>query len=87
MRYAHRAGLRARMRRRVLPAHPIISASVATASTGRSSPRVYEAIEQLTSAGVLIPLSSGKRNRWWEAEGMIELIEGVESSVAFIARS
>ena len=46
-----------------LPAHPMISAPVATAVTNRSKSRVYEAIEQLTTASVLIPLSSGQRNR------------------------
>jgi Fic family protein len=62
-----------------LPAHPMISAPVATAVTHRSKSRVYEAIEQLTSAGVLIPLSSGQRNRWWEAAGLLDLIGQLES--------
>ncbi|MFN7798403.1 Fic family protein, partial [Gemmatimonas sp.] len=62
-----------------LPAHPMISAPVATAVTHRSKSRVYEAIEQLTAAGVLIPLSSGQRNRWWEAAGLLDLIEQLES--------
>lgn len=56
-----------------------ISAPVATAVTQRSKSRVYEAIEQLTAAGVLIPLSSGKRNRWWEADALFDLIEQLES--------
>lgn len=62
-----------------LPAHPMISAPVATAVTHRSKSRVYEAIEQLTAAGVLIPLSSGQRNRWWEAAGLLDLIGQLES--------
>jgi Fic family protein len=62
-----------------LPAHPMISAPVATAVTQRSKSRVYEAIEQLTAAGVLIPLSSGQRNRWWEAAGLLDLIGQLES--------
>jgi len=57
----------------------MISAPVATAVTHRSKSRVYEAIEQLTAAGVLIPLSSGQRNRWWEAAGLLDLIEQLES--------
>lgn len=64
----------------VLPAHPMISAPVAGAITGRSKPRVYEALDQLAAAGILIPLSAGQRNRWWEAEGMIELIEKLEGA-------
>jgi Fic family protein len=62
----------------VLPAHPMISAPVATAVTERAKSRVYEAIEQLVSAGVLIPLSEGKRNRWWEAAGLLDLIARLE---------
>jgi Fic family protein len=63
----------------LLPAHPMISAPVATAVTGRAKSRVYEAIEQLVSAGVLLPLSEGKRNRWWEAAGLLDLIAQLES--------
>lgn len=62
----------------LLPAHPMISAPVATALTGRAKGRVYEAVEQLVNAGVLIPLSQGRRNRWWEAEGMLQLITRLE---------
>jgi Fic family protein len=66
-----------------LPAHPMISAPVATAVTNRSKSRVYDAIEQLTEAGVLIPLSSGQRNRWWEAAGLLDLIGQLESGDDF----
>lgn len=61
-----------------LPAHPMISAPVAEAMTGRARSRIYEAIEQLETAGVLLPLSAGRRNRWWEATGLLELIEQLE---------
>lgn len=63
----------------LLPAHPMISAPVASAVTGRSKSRVYEAIEQLVAAGVLEPLSPGQRNRWWEAAGLLEIIAQLES--------
>jgi Fic family protein len=63
----------------LLPAHPMISAPVATAVTGRAKSRVYEAIEQLVDAGVLVPLSEGKRNRWWEAAGLLDLIGRLEA--------
>ena len=63
----------------VLPAHPMISAPVASAITGRAKSRVYEAIEQLVRAGVLLPLSDGKRNRWWEAAGLLDLIGRLEA--------
>jgi Fic family protein len=63
----------------VLPAHPMISAPVAAAVTGRAKSRVYEAIEQLVAAGVLLPLSDGKRNRWWEAAGLLDMIAALEA--------
>jgi Fic family protein len=62
-----------------LPAHPMISGPVATAVTGRARARVYEAIALLESAGVLVPLSMGKRNRWWEAVGLLDLIARIEA--------
>lgn len=63
----------------LLPAHPMISAPVAVAVTGRAKGRVYEAIEQLVAAGVLLPLSEGKRNRWWEAAGLLDLVARMEA--------
>jgi hypothetical protein len=62
----------------LLPAHPMISAPVATAVTGRAKSRVYEGIEQLVAAGVLVPLSAGSRDRRWEAEGLLDLIAQLE---------
>jgi hypothetical protein len=56
-----------------------ISAPVATAVTGRAKGRVYEGIEQLVGAGVLLPMSEGKRNRWWEAVGLLDLIARLEA--------
>lgn len=63
----------------VLPAHPIITAPVATAAMGRAKAAVYEAIEQLKGAGVLIPLSQSRRNQSWEAVGLLDLIAEMES--------
>jgi Fic family protein len=65
----------------LLPAHPLLSAPAATAAIGRSKGRVYEGIELLVAAGVLIPVSQGHRNRWWEADGLFELIEGLEAGL------
>jgi Fic family protein len=62
-----------------LPAHPMITAAVAAAATGRSKPQVYEALGQLQAAGVLTPLSEAKRNRSWEAVGLLDLLEGLEA--------
>lgn len=63
----------------VLPAHPMISVPVATAVSGRGRSRVFEAMDQLVAAGVLTPVSEGKRNRWWEAAGLLDLISQLEA--------
>jgi len=44
----------------ILPAHPMISAPVATAVIGRAKSRIYEGLEQLVAAGVLLPVSEGE---------------------------
>lgn len=63
----------------LLPAHPMISAPVAAAATDGAKSGVYEGNDQLMAAGVLRPLSSGQRNRWWEAAGLLDLITQLES--------
>ncbi len=62
-----------------LPAHPVMAAADAIADTGRAPSAVHAAVRQLVDAGVLIPLSSSKRNRLWEAAGLLELVEGLEA--------
>lgn len=62
----------------LLPAHPIITAPVATAVTGRAKSSIHQAIIQLEVAGVLVPLSGSKRNRAWEASGLLDLVAGFE---------
>ncbi len=76
--YAPRADAAAWTIIHLLPAHPMISAPVATAVTGRAKSRVYEAVGQLVDCGVLLPLSEGKRNRWWEAAELLDLIARLE---------
>jgi Fic family protein len=62
----------------VLPAHPIITAPVAETATGRAKAAVHQGISTLVEAGVLEPISAGKRNREWEAVGLMELVEKME---------
>lgn len=63
----------------VLPAQPVITLSTAVARTERTKPAVNQAIEQLVAANVLIPLSGQKRNRSWEALGLVDLLARLES--------
>ena len=61
----------------VLPAHPVVTSPVAAAATGRSKAAIHQAIHQLVECGVLEPVSASKRNRSWEAVGLLELLEGL----------
>lgn len=63
----------------VLPAHPVISVPVAAVATGRTRPAVTHALADLQEAGVLRQLGQASRNRAWEAEGLLDLIAGLES--------
>jgi Fic family protein len=63
----------------VLPAHPIITTPVATATTGRAKSAVHQAIGELEEAGVLLPLTESKRNRSWEAIGLLDLLANLEA--------
>lgn len=65
----------------VLPAHPVVTAAVAGAATGRAKAAVHAALGQLADAGVLVPLSGGRRNRSWEADGLLDLIADLEAGV------
>ncbi len=63
----------------VLPEHPVLTAPVAEAATGRAKAAIHNAIDQLVACGVLEPLSSAKRNRAYEAAGLLDLLEGLEA--------
>ncbi|MEX1045949.1 MAG: Fic family protein [Actinomycetota bacterium] len=65
----------------ILPAHPVISVALAVAATGRTKAPVNEAFPRLVDAGVLRPLRATKRNRLWEADGLLDLIVGLESGL------
>jgi Fic family protein len=61
-----------------LPGYPVITLAVATAVTGRSKSSIAVAIDQLVDAGILLPTSASKRNRSWEADGLLDLLAGLE---------
>jgi len=63
----------------VLPAHPIITVPVAVAATLRTRPAVANAIDALEAAGVLVRLTESARNRAWEADGLLDLMVGLEA--------
>ncbi len=61
-----------------LPAFPVVTVPVAVAATRRTKPAVNHAIQELVGARVLKPLSESKRNRAWEAAGLLDLIAQFE---------
>ncbi len=65
----------------VLPGHPVISAPVAVAATARTKAAVNGGLARLEEAGVLIRLPDGERTRMWEAEGLLDLLAGLEAGV------
>ena len=62
-----------------LPAHPVLTVAVAVAATGRTRPAVNNGIAELEAAGDHAPLGTSRRNRAWEAEGLLDLIAGLEA--------
>jgi len=68
----------------ILPGYPVITVAVAIAALEASDHRrsraaVQAAVAQLEAAGVVHPVSSSKRNRAWEADGLIDLVTGLEA--------
>lgn len=62
-----------------LPGHPVITVPVATAVTGRSKSSTAVAVDQLIDAGILLPLSESRRNRAWEAAGLLDMLAELEA--------
>lgn len=63
-----------------LPAHPVITSAIAIAATGRSAPRINQALDALTRAGILTQLTTGRRNRIWEAPALLDLIAELDAT-------
>jgi Fic family protein len=62
-----------------LPGSPVITIALAVAATKRSKSQVGIAFDQLEDAGVLVPTSTGRRNRSWEAAGFLDLLMGLDA--------
>ncbi len=69
-------------RRAALPGPRVLGVSVAVAATRRTKPAVANAIEQMEAAGILMRVSESARNRAWEADGLLDLIVGLEAGRA-----
>ena len=67
---------------RVLPAAPIITVSTAAQLIARSDQQTAEAVARLTAAGVLQEITLRKRNRAYEAVGLLDAITLFERALA-----
>jgi len=63
-----------------LPGHPVVTIAIASTATGRTRPAISQAIDQLVTAGVLAPISDGRRNRSWEAVRLLDLLVEMDSA-------
>lgn len=65
-----------------LPAFPVVNVAMLMAATRRSRPATANGVEELEAAGVLRLEGGGRWNRRWEAEGLLDLIAGLEAGEA-----
>lgn len=57
---------------------PIFSAKLMQQATGKSLPAVNTTIERLGSAGIVKQTTAGKRNRVFEAKGILDILTNFE---------
>ena len=67
-----RSGSAAALLMQILPRHPIVDAGDVARLTGVSQARAYAAIERLTEAGVLRPITASKRDMAWAAGDVLD---------------
>lgn len=67
---------------RVLPGAPLITVKSAAALIGRTFVPANEAIKRLVAAGILRPVTVGRRNRAFEATGVIDAFTALERQLA-----
>lgn len=77
-----RRGSTARRLIEALPAQPIMRIGHVTALTSAKSSAAHDAVSQLQAAGVLKQISVGRRNRAFEAMGLLDLVDKFERHLA-----
>jgi Fic family protein len=65
-----------------LPAQPILRLRGAMSLTGAGNSAVHKALNDLHAAGVLKQITVGRRNRAWEAVGLLSLVDEFERRLA-----
>jgi len=71
---------------RMLPAAPVLSVSTAAQLTGRTFQAADLAVAHLARAGVLQQRKLGRRNRAFEAVGLVDTLTAIERRLASPAR-
>jgi Fic family protein len=66
----------------LLPSQPILDVGTAQRLLGRSNQAARLAMLQLARAGVVKPITTGRRNRAWEAVGLFDLLNAFELELA-----
>jgi Fic family protein len=77
-----RAGSSVDLLLRALPSVPVITIATAAQLIGRSVQRAGDAVNQLTTAGILKQTSIGRRNRAFEVPELIGALTGFERALA-----
>jgi Fic family protein len=77
-----RAGSTADLLLRMLPSAPIVSVATAARLSGRSIQAANVAVQHLLHAGVLKQTTIGRRNRAFEAVGLLDALTGFERGLA-----
>jgi Fic family protein len=77
-----RAGSAARGVIELLPSHPILNVGAAERALKISNQAARLAMLQLAEAKVIEPITTGRRNRAWEASGLFKLIDQFEVALA-----
>lgn len=77
-----RRGSTARKLIEALPAQPILRIDHAIALTAASASAAHDAVNQLHATGVLKQVSVGRRNRAFEAVGLLSLVDEFERELA-----
>lgn len=66
----------------LLPGTPVVTVRSAMELTGRSKPQVNAAVARLVDAGILKQVTAGRRNRAFEATGVIDAFADLERILA-----
>ena len=67
---------------RALPSAPIVTVETAARLVGRSTQAANLAVDRLARSGVLVPIKDVRRNRAFEASGLLDALTGFERALA-----